>query len=120
VQRETDKLSALQKDILLCLLPWHEWMRENAGRLGRMALQGVPVAIIRHKGVSRADSAAFSRALRRLETRGLVIRTNVRTGSPVGDEEYGPVRLQLDEPVPKRTDHIILTPAGEEIAKRST
>jgi hypothetical protein len=111
----------LQKDILRCLLPYHQWMHsKDTNYPAAMLHQGVPIARIRRKGVSRADSAAFSRALRRLETRGLVIRTNVQSGSPGDDEEWGTIRLKMEEPAPKRADHIILTPAGEEIAQRLT
>jgi hypothetical protein len=121
VARADAKLSALQKDILLCLLPWAEWLRNSPDCYAACRDHGAPLMRIRPKGVSRADSAAFSRALRRLEARGLIIRTNSSSGSPEQQGwPRGRVRLRMEEPAPKRTDHIILTPEGEAVAKRLT
>ncbi len=110
------KLSALQKDILRCLLVHVRWMDGNGGR----ALWGVSVKGLREKGVSRSDSAAFSRAVRRLEARGLLVRTSCASGLPAEHERHGYIRLKREEPAPRRADHIILTPEGEEAAKRLT
>ncbi len=120
MSREQGGLGAFQKDILRCLL--HHTQRQRLPDYpSRQRAQGVPVKWIRPKGVSRVDSASFSRAIRRLEARGLVIRTNYVSGCPAGENfREGQVRLKMEEPAPKRTNSIILTPTGEEIAKRLT
>ncbi len=105
------KLSGFQKNILYVLL---EHVEEGKRRNYQSLSIGMPVKEIRDKGVSRADSASFSRALARLEKRRLVICNNVRSGLP----QTGRLRCSLDEPPPLRTDHLILTPEGEESATR--
>jgi hypothetical protein len=80
----------------------------------------VPVRWLRgsRQGWSSAESASFSRSLRRLEGRGLIIRTNQSTGiradASLGG---GRVRTCLDEPYDNRTDHIILTDLGRQVAE---
>lgn len=106
------KLSWLQKDIL-CVLLAHLGGRPQP-------LGGVRVKAIRERGLTPADRAAFSRAIARLERRGLVIRSNSTSGLPAGHPRAGRVRVRIEEPAPRRTDHLILTPAGEEMAKRLT
>jgi hypothetical protein len=71
--------------------------------------------LFRARGSGGADRAAYSRSLLRLECRGLVIRSNGTTGLPTGG-----IRTRADQPAPRKTDHLILTPAGEELAKRLT
>jgi hypothetical protein len=66
-----------------------------------------------------AACAAFSRALRRLEGRGLIVRTNVTRGMPSGHRKRC-IRLLASEPHATRTDHVLLTEAGRETAKRLT
>jgi DNA-binding MarR family transcriptional regulator len=61
-----------------------------------------------------ADRAAFSRALRRLEQRGLVVRTNYSRGLPDGS---GWARQRADQPAPVRSDHVILTDQGRAVAE---
>jgi hypothetical protein len=50
-----------------------------------------------------AACAAFSRALRRLEGRGLIVRTNVTSGMPSGHRKRC-IHLLASEPHGKRTD----------------
>ena len=61
--------------------------------------------------------ASWSRALRRLEQRGILLRVNFSNGM---GEQYGyRMRKSKDEPH-SRTTHIKLTDAGMEIGKRLT
>jgi hypothetical protein len=112
------RLSALQKDILIRLLT--RVLGQRAAKVPPwISGPGIRLSHIRPKGVARAKSAAFSRALARLERRGLVVRNNVATGIPTGPLK-GRQRVKAEEPPPRRTDHVILTPAGEDAAKRLT
>jgi hypothetical protein len=78
------KLSALQRSILANLLRYTAHVEqqgsEHACKL--LTVTGVSLRWLRGRGNdrTRADSAAFSHALLRLEQRGLVIRSNVSTG----------------------------------------
>jgi len=76
----------------------------------------VPLSCLRGQGASkrRADSAAFSRAVRRLEARGLVLRINRSRGVPPS----GRIRQSALEPAPRRSDCLVLTSAGEQAATR--
>jgi hypothetical protein len=100
------KLSRLQKQILHYLLvtPWE----------------------YRHWGVhwqpskgasywSRSDAARLSRALTRLEQRGLVESHNVVSGDNVGQDwgRYGPLKK-------RRRTHVKLTEPGKNVAKQLT
>jgi hypothetical protein len=73
----------------------------------------VPMKWLR-RGASKtkSESAAYSRALRELENRGLLIRSNLRSGMHRGPRA-GQIRVSMDEPAPARSDHVILTSAGE-------
>jgi hypothetical protein len=65
VRADSAKLSRRQKDILRELLRQTRiWKQES-----------VQLHWIRRRHPTRSDSAAFSRALRRLEVRGLVLRS---------------------------------------------
>jgi DNA-binding MarR family transcriptional regulator len=109
-----------QKEILLCLLSHcRSWQPS----------WGIRVKRIRHDGPkSGADRAAFSRALRRLEQRGFIVRTNVANGMPHEDPrvkhimatERRDIRKNPHDPMVRRTDHIIVTEMGLEAAKRLT
>ena len=66
---------------------------------------------------SRADAAAFSRSVRRLEQRGLLFRDNEARGVPALG---GMRRTTLAEPPPLRTTHLKLTDAGRALAQRLT
>jgi hypothetical protein len=113
------KLSQLQKRVLRDLLAWveHARGRENVASADMHA----PVVWLRGRGSkARADSAAFSRAVVRLERRGLLVRSSHTEGIPQPHPRAGKVRMALDEPAPRRATHLILTPAGEEVAKRLT
>ena len=76
----------------------------------------VPLCRLGTKGEpkSRADSAAYSRAVRRLEARGLVLRINRSRGDPT----TGRIRGSAREPAPGRSDCLVLTESGEEVAHR--
>mgnify|MGYP005842338755 CR=1 FL=1 len=65
---------------------------------------------------SRSDQAAISRAMARLERRGLVLRINYPTGLPDGS---GLMRTRADQPH-NRTTHVRLTKAGIDTARRLT
>jgi hypothetical protein len=65
---------------------------------------------------SAADSAAFSRALRRLARRGFIVLCNFTNGVQRGPNA-GKVNI---DPADKhaRADHLLLTPRGSEVAGR--
>jgi hypothetical protein len=113
---QTAKLSELQQRILKRLLEWYKHLRANPNRCHPVAVWGVNLADFRrHESKDAVARAVFSRALARLERRGLVLRINGAQGLPGGG-----IRRSVDEPAPVRTDHLLLTPEGEEAAKRLT
>ena len=79
---------------------------------------GVPWRMIRSCKPSRTLSAAVSRALCRLEKRGLIQRRNRGRGDKHQPDIYEGLdgRMHKREPVPEfnRLDHIRLTPEGRE------
>jgi hypothetical protein len=87
--------------------------------LHRDKAAGVPIRRLRDYGSDRgrSDSAACSRALKRLEQRGLIVRSNQTTGLPKGHPRGGYVRMAVDEPH-IRTDMVLLTDAGRTEAER--
>jgi hypothetical protein len=110
------KLSRLQKQILLKILQIVRQPQEygdDFSEIGRY--RRVPVLYLREQRhpKSRGDSAAFSRAVRRLESRGLVLRINRARGDATGR-----IRKSASEPAPRRADCLVLTKLGEEVAKR--
>lgn len=58
-----------------------------------------------------SDRAAFSRALKRLEVRGLIMRQNIIRGDPV----TGRFRTSASDPHGRAT-HVVLTDRGERVA----
>ena len=111
------KLSKLQKAILQRLFAYVAQRRAEGCRDSGPGLPAgllfVPMKWLRlgvHK--TKSESAAYSRALRGLEKRGLVIRSNLRSGMHRGPRR-GAIRTSPDEPAPARSDHVILTPEGE-------
>ena len=120
MRNPTSKLSKLQKSILRRLLNYvrrrrAEGLKKSARGLPRGVFL-IPMKWLRAKAdKTKSESAAFSRALRSLEKRGLVVRSNVRTGIHRG-RRRGEIRVSLKEPVPLRSDHVILTPEGEATA----
>ena len=127
------KLSALQRRILLAV--YHAELRDTRGY---HTARGIPLREIgRHPGWRghcrrrpRAESAAFSRALKRLEDRGLLRRRNCVNG----DRSEGPLSPEQAEknrrlgwkdcvpgpqPVPEnhKTTGIQLTEAGRQVAR---
>jgi hypothetical protein len=116
------RLSRAQQAILLNLPAYLEQVRGHESQARNARVHGIPLKWLRGHGQGRTagDSAAFSRAVRRLEARGLVLRSNSTTGCPPPGQKYGEVRRSATDPVPKRTDHLILTGAGEEVAKGLT
>jgi hypothetical protein len=69
------KLSEMQKDVLYCL-----WWANQVGE--EEDFWGVRWLRIRSESPTRAQSAAYSRAVRRLEQRGILVRRNQYTGRP--------------------------------------
>lgn len=114
-------LSLDQRSILGALLNWYRWA-EGVGLEWWRIIHGMPwrpgrVHTGYNWGWSPSDRATTSRALARLEKRGLVVRTNVTTGC--GPE--GIARTDTTQaPPPKRTDHVILTPLGRQVAEGLT
>jgi hypothetical protein len=109
-QATTARLSRLRREILRCLLLHRTRLLadENVFRLYERS--GIPLRWFREDGYykTRADSAAFSRALRRLEARGLVPRVNATSGCP----DAGGYMRQSPDQAHTRTDHVLLTEAG--------
>ncbi len=112
----------MQKNVLRKVLHYIQHVEEHGNEYAKACLRGrtsgVPIRWLRGYGHDRrrSDSAAFSRALNRLEQRGLIVRTNTVTGLPPGHPRAGYVRQAAEEPH-KRTNAIILTDAGREEAE---
>jgi hypothetical protein len=112
-------LSKMQKFMLFTLYQWH-----LAGR--SVEDWGIPW---RTTG-TRSDQASLSRALRRLEERGLVLRQNQHgEGAIDGRPRLDPIgrlrtsgfcRRDKDDGRVTRTDHVVLLPAGLALAERLT
>jgi hypothetical protein len=127
VNPSSRKLSVLQKEILRCLWSNYQYIQAHGNDWAVKFLhQGIQVKEFRGPAPkSGADRAAFSRALRRLEQRGLIVRTNTTSGMPEEDPrvaqilatERRSIRLRADDPMVRRTDHVILTAAGIEVAQ---
>mgnify|MGYP006352915013 CR=1 FL=1 len=101
------RLSGYQARFLLWLLERYQEIEAGGDKRGMWAgAVRVPRA---GAGQSRSDSASISRALRRLEDRGLIERLNHVSGS--SDEGYV---TQM------RTTHIRLTESGRALAERLT
>ena len=105
---EADSVSLLQ------FIRHHEKQSQDFPEIVRY--RRVPIRMLRTKGEpkSRADSAAYSRAVRRLEARGLVLRINRSRGDPA----TGRIRRSALEPAPERSDCLVLTKCGEGVANR--
>jgi hypothetical protein len=121
IAEEAAGLSAGQRETLAALLHYlRHAERQPAGLARDIALQdGAPMRWLRPRGNlavddprPRAESAAFSRAVARLERRGLVLRKNVSSGVP----GTGKVRTSSDQPH-TRADHLMLTEAGRKVAE---
>jgi hypothetical protein len=110
------KLSRLQKQILLNMLQLIRQHEKDGGDFAEIVrYRRVPLLCLRGEDAPkpRADSAAFSRAVRRLEARGLVLRINRTRGDPA----TGRIRRSALEPAPRRSDCLVLTKTGEEVAE---
>jgi hypothetical protein len=109
------KLSRLQKQILLNLhrfIRKHEKHGDDSPEVVRY--RRVPLTALRgDEPKGRADSAAFSRAVRRLEARGLLLRINRRRGDLITCR----IRRSAREPAPRRSDCLVLTKRGQKAAK---
>jgi hypothetical protein len=108
----TARLSALQRDIL-CRLLAHE---HRADQNGQSDPRCTAIKDLRGPGPHlAADSAAFSRSIRRLASRGLVLLCNfangVRSGPNAGKVTIDPTDKNA------RADHIMLTPLGRAAAR---
>ena len=106
VKRADSRLGRLQRDILARLWRYTDHVRRNGNDFARdeLAAWGVPLRRLRPRDeeycFGRADSAAFSRAVRQLVRRGLVARRNQRNDSD------------------RRASHLLLSETGEAIARR--
>lgn len=100
------RLSKVQRDLLLWAYDHRPTSAMNVAWGARLKWP---------KGMPPARRASLSRALRRLERRGLVLRQNTTTGSPV----TGAARKSPDEPH-TRTNCVALTAAGLELCERLT
>lgn len=110
----THKLSQQQKDLLRYLLTQTEKKEKELAGLP----EDHPACVeLRFWGVpwgtegTRSEQAVLSRALARLEARGLLLRQ-------CGSSTNG--RSSTAEPPPPRTTSVTLTALGREIAKRLT
>jgi len=106
-------LSRLQKHILVTLLANYQAVERNGNGYALQDLSGWGIRC-RTEG-TRAQQASISRALRRLEQRGLILRQNQASRSPGN----GGLRHTAEDPHDRRT-HILLLPVGREIAERLT
>jgi hypothetical protein len=104
-----DRLSALQCKVLTALYERHRTQRVEG-------VWGVPWRIPRH---SRAVAASLSRALARLEGRGLLLRQNSVSGFPGCDGTGRSHRVSASDPH-NRTTHVVLLSAGFDLVERLT
>lgn len=105
-----DQLSLLQRRILRRLLDLEVDNPEPAGEPRCIAVKD-----LRGPGPkTRASSATFSRAIRRLEKRGYLILCNLRHGIRSGPNTGKVTIAPTDKHV--RADHLLLTKVGREIA----
>ena len=81
-------------------------------RSWRDDIWGVPWRPSRVGVETRTAQAVVSRAVQRLERRGLLIRQSQRSG-PV-------YRRSVADPAPRRATHLLLTGPGRELAERLT
>ena len=111
-QRDADDLSMQQRDLLMHLDRQRQHLATHL--LARnYACWGVPWGA---RGAhSRSRQASVSRALARLEQRGLVLRQNWVNGSP----GTGGIRTAATDPH-LRTTNVLLLPAGIALAARLT
>lgn len=121
-------LSALQRDILCCVLESTVSMERRVAAIAddgrrnyhqlRVEEVGVSWSAITHERTEEYPGASrlgISTSLRRLEARGLIVRCNERSG-----DGQGYVRCRLDQPPPKRTTSVKLTDAGRHVAQLLT
>jgi hypothetical protein len=112
-------LSADQQDLLCDLLEWYQHVEAKGNEFAKtdLSLRGLSIPWLRGtlKDWSRSESASFSRSLRRLEQRGLILRINVNQGIPEGHPQAGRIRTSIDQPC-TRADHVLLTPLGRQVA----
>jgi hypothetical protein len=101
-----DRLSKVQRDLLL-------WAYDHRPTSAVNVMFGARLKW--PTGLPPARRASLSRALRRLERRGLILRQNTTTGNP----ETGAARKSPDEPH-TRTNGVALTVAGLELCERLT
>jgi hypothetical protein len=113
-------LSRLQREILCGTLALYRDVEEYGNDFAQMLVKtgGVGLKHLRPRGVSPADRAAFSRALKRLEARGLIVCSNTTSGIPSGPRARY-IRTSADEPH-GRTDSLFLTDLGRETTERLT
>lgn len=112
------KLSWQQKRILKYLVEYMEWIDEYGTEFGRGEARnwGVPWKPGKwNETWENTHAASYSRALRRLEKRGLVLRNNDISGRP----DTGEARRSMDDPH-NRTVRVLITDAGWEVGKRLT
>lgn len=111
-------LSRLQRDILVMLFNDYTTTinrRRDTFLHGRTEHWGVRLRPVRGQE-TRATQAARSRAVARLEARGLVLRQNEARGCPT----TGCARTSVSDPKAARTTSVLLLPAGIELAQRLT
>jgi hypothetical protein len=112
------KLSGGQRRILADLLVYYRNREEAGGNsAAQVRIWGVPLKWLRGTKRDRtaADSAAFSRSIRRLEARGLMLRNNSANGVLSGPSRCR-ARRSIDEPI-ARADHLLLTDMGRQVAE---
>jgi hypothetical protein len=112
------KLSEDQRRILADLLAYYRRYEKPDGNGAKLVrIWGVPLKWLRGTKQYRtaADSAAFSRSIRRLEARGLVLRNNSNTGVLSGPSQRR-ARRSIEEPI-ARADHLLLTDMGRQVAE---
>lgn len=120
--RAMKKLSVDQVETIIWLYNATKWYLEsgNLTEFGKISINlwGVPWRPAKENreygyGFTRGDSAVWSRSLKRLEDRGLLLRINDISGSPDGPA----VRQSKEDPPPRRTTRVKITPLGLEVAE---
>ena len=109
-----DVLSNQQRNILLHLYECHQDAADDP-LYARFACWGT----VWHTAGSRSNQASLSRALKRLEARGFLLRQNWISGTPGRDRPMDGPRTSATDPH-ARTTSVQLLPEGVAVAERLT
>lgn len=106
-------LSKMQVNIMLVLFEVYNYQVE---RYGKQHVWGIPWIPSNYLDMTDYKNASVSRALRRLEERGMILRDNDIHGTPDSNRP----RTSVSQRPPTRTTGVHMTNLGVETTKRLT